>query len=34
MGELQVLIVVKIAQKCSKFSLASDFMAISGSAEA
>ena len=33
MGELQVLIFVKIDQKCSKFPLASDFMAISGSVD-
>ena len=29
----QVLIFVKIDQKCSKFPLASDFMAISGSVD-
>ena len=33
MGKLQVLIFEKIFQKCSKFPLASDFMAISGSVE-
>ena len=33
MGELQVLICVEIDQKCSKFPLASDFMAISGSVD-
>ena len=33
MGEPQVLIFVKIYQKCSKFPLSSDFMAISGSVD-
>ena len=33
MGELQVFIFVKIDQKCSKFPLASDYIAISGSVD-
>ena len=33
MGEPQVLILVKIDHKCSKFPFVSDFMAISGSVE-
>ena len=33
MGELQVLIFVKIDQKCSKFPLTSDYIAISGSVD-
>ena len=33
MGELKVLIFVKLDQKCVKFPLASDFMAISGSVD-
>ena len=30
LGELQVLIFCEVDQKCSKFPLASDYMAISG----